>query len=136
MRGIVIDSSALIAVLEGEPEAATFAHVIEGAEDRHMSPFTLFEASVVITSRRGGAGKLGLDALRSRHRINVEPMTEDMAAIAYDAWVVYGKGRHPAGLNLGDCCSYALAKALGLPLLFKGDDFGKTDTLLAAPAIK
>jgi ribonuclease VapC len=87
---------------------------------------------VVIEARKGAAGRLALDALCSTLEIEVVPLTVQHARLPHDAWLRFGKGRHPAGLNLGDCCAYTLARGTGLPLLAKGDDFPQTDIDLVA----
>jgi ribonuclease VapC len=124
---MVIDSSALIAVLLGEPEAESFARLIANDPKRFISAFTALETSIVIEAKKGEAGSGEFDLLLNLTQIKIVPMDAKQFRIARLAWKNYGKGRHPAGLNIGDCCSYALAKHLGEPLLFKGDDFTKTD---------
>lgn len=125
--GIVVDSSILIAVLLEEPERRRALDLLFDAERRLVSAFSLLETSIVATSRRGTAGAAILDALRTRLGLEVVPFDEAQARLAREAWSRFGKGRHPAGLNIGDCCSYALARSAGWPLLFKGDDFSRTD---------
>ena len=123
---MIIDTSALIALLEGEPEAEAIAHAIERTPIRRISAPTLLECHL-IAHRRGEAGSAMIDAVVARANIEVVPFAEDDVVFARAAFVRYGKGRHPAGLNFGDCFAYALAQRLGEPLLFKGDDFRQTD---------
>jgi ribonuclease VapC len=124
---MVIDSSAFIAVLLGEPEAEAFSQAI-GSDPRSLtSAFTALETSIVIEAKKGEAGSREFDLLLHQARVEIVSMTAEQFGIARSAWRYYGKGRHPAGLNIGDCCSYALAKWAGEALLFKGDDFALTD---------
>lgn len=130
---IVIDSSALIAILRREPEADSFLQVIATAEGCLLSSVSLLETSMVLAGRTGDATSWAdLDALIARAGMQVLAQDEELAQEARGAFLRYGKGRHPAGLNLGDCASYALAKARSLPLLFKGDGFPRTDLMAAA----
>ena len=124
---MVIDASALIAILLGEPDAEAFAVAIANDPRRLISSFSALEVSIVIESKKGEAGGRELDLLMHRSQIQIVSMDSEQAELARIAWRNYGKGRHPAGLNIGDCCSYALSKFSGEPLLFKGDDFSKTD---------
>ena len=125
---IVVDASALLAILEGEPDAAKYAEALADADAPLMSAATLIEAGIVMVNRHGPKAAAKLHALVREAGIEVEHVTPRHAWIAIDAFVVYGKGRrHKAGLNYGDCFVYALAKATGLPLLFKGTDFSHTD---------
>ena len=124
---MVIDTSALIALLGMEPEAALFAAAIEDDPTRLVSAATVVEAGLVVESRYGEAGGRELDLLIARAGMSVEPVTAQQADVAREAWRRFGKGRHPAGLNFGDCFSYALARVSGEPLLFKGEDFRQTD---------
>lgn len=128
---MVLDTSAVMALLNGEPEAAQIAMAIEADPLRLISAATLLEAGIVIESRAGEAGGRELDLLLARMGASVEPVTRDQAELARDAWRRFGKGRHPAALNFGDCFSYALAKDRGEPLLFKGVDFRQTDIAAA-----
>lgn len=123
----MVDSSALLAILFEEVERTRALDEIFDAERRLISSFSFLETSLVATSRKGLAGKTLLDGLLRDSGLEVVDLDREQAEIARDAWYEYGKGRHPAGLNIGDTCSYALARAAGLPLLFKGDDFGRTD---------
>ena len=124
---MVIDSSAIIAVLLNEANAAQIAEAIDSGSQRLLSAASLLEASIVIESRKGEDAGRELDLLIYRAAIEVVAVDQDQAEIARVAWRRYGKGRHPAGLNYGDCFSYALARSRGLPLLFQGEDFSRTD---------
>lgn len=128
---IVVDPSALIAILREEPDAERFATALKEAEACLLSAVGLFEASLVVIGRNSADSIGALDALMEKHGIRIVPFDAELAAFARDAFVRFGKGRHPAGLNMGDCASYALAKSLGLPLLFKGNDFSQTDVASA-----
>jgi ribonuclease VapC len=125
---MIVDTSAVIAILRAEPDAADHARAIEAAHSRRMSAATLVEAGAVVDRDPDPVVRRQLDALIETAGISIEPLTEAHARVARDAYRDFGKGGgHRAGLNLGDCFSYALAKATGEPLLFKGDDFGHTD---------
>jgi ribonuclease VapC len=124
---MVVDTSALIALLNMEPESARLAVALESDATRLVSAATVVEAGLVIESRFGPVGGRELDLLIAKAGLSIEPVTADQADVAREAWRRYGKGRHSAGLNFGDCFSYALAKVTGEPLLFKGDDFTHTD---------
>lgn len=125
---MVVDSSAIVAAFAHEPGWEAISRAIATAPECHMSAFTLFECRVVIGKLLGQARLLDLDLLLLRASITVHPFDTTQAALAHDAYVRFGKGTgHPAQLNLGDCASYALATSLGLPLLYKGNDFSKTD---------
>ncbi|MGP6204405.1 type II toxin-antitoxin system VapC family toxin [Microbacterium sp. F2] len=125
---IALDTSALLAIVLGEEDASHFARVIaENVGDLRVSAATLVEAMIVAEARQGPAATQDLEALISRARVTVAPFDTAQASIATAAWRRFGKGRHAASLNMGDCYSYALARSLGAPLLFKGDDFAQTD---------
>ena len=124
---MVIDTSALVAILSREPESRRFIELIEASESRLVSAATLVEISIVIEARHGAEGLRDLDLLLARAEVETVPVDAEQAAIARRAFSRFGKGRHRAGLNFGDCFSYALASTRGQPLLFKGDDFGQTD---------
>jgi len=124
---MVIDTSALIAVLLNEPDAPRIAEAIELASVRLLSVANFLEAAMVIESRKGEAAGRELDLALYRATIEVVPVDQDQAEIARLAWRRYGKSRHAAGLNYGDCFAYALARQRRLPLLFRGDDFVRTD---------
>jgi ribonuclease VapC len=124
---MVIDTSAVLAILLDEPERRTFNEAIEAAASRSISAASWVEASMVIEARKGAEGLRDLDLLIERARIEIVPVDRDQGILARRAFSRFGKGRHAAGLNYGDCFAYALAHHLSEPLLFKGDDFGKTD---------
>jgi ribonuclease VapC len=124
---MVIDTSALIAILLGEPEANAIAAAIARDHNRMLSTFNFLEAGIVIEARKGESGGRELDLLLHHIQAEMISMNPEQAEVARKAWREYGKGRHPAALNIGDCCAYSLAKVSGEPLLFKGDDFSKTD---------
>lgn len=124
---MVIDTSALIAILGNEAEAAQLAEAIEADPVRLISAASLLECAIVIEARYGQAGGDKLDQLLQVAQIKTEPVTVEQVAAARLAFRTFGKGRHPAALNFGDCFAYALAKVREEPLLFKGDDFSQTD---------
>jgi ribonuclease VapC len=124
---MVVDTSALLAILQDEPERRVFNEAIEAAETRAMSTATFVETSIVIESRYGAEGLRDLDLLIAKAKIDLIAVDAEQAHAARQAFSNFGKGRHPAGLNYGDCFSYALAKVLHAPLLYKGDDFSRTD---------
>ena len=124
---MVIDTSALIAILFGEPEALLFSRAVADASRKLISVFNVLETGIVVEARKGESGGREFDLLLHRAQIEIVAMNGDQAELARAAWRKYGKGNHPAGLNIGDCCAYALAKHSGEPLLFKGDDFSKSD---------
>ena len=124
---MVIDSSAVLAILLQEPEAEIIASAIGDDAVRLMSAASLLETAIVIQARKGPAGGRELDLLLHRAKIEIISFNAEQAEIAREAWLRFGKRRHPAGLNLGDCCSYALSKSSGESLLFKGTDFPHTD---------
>ena len=124
---MIVDTSAILAILFDEADAERYAGAIAEADRRSISAGTLLEAAIVIDNQAGpGAGRQ-LDAFVDRAGITVEPVTEEQIRIARQAYLDFGKGNHPAGLNFGDCFAYALAKATHEPLLFKGGDFSQTD---------
>ena len=124
---MVIDTSAILAVLLNDAQAPRIAQAIEAAPLRLLSAASLVEASIVIDSRKGEAGGRELDLMLYRAGIDVAAVDADQAEIARVAWRRFGKGRHAAALNYGDCFVYALAKSRRLPLLFIGADFSQTD---------
>lgn len=128
---LVVDSSALMAIMLEEPDAIQYAEALYAATALRMSAPTWMESMQVVTGRRGTVGFNGLNDLLTRLDVEIVPCDAAQVKIAFNAWLAYGKGRHPAGLNFGDCFSYALAKQRGEPLLFKGDDFSKTDIVPA-----
>jgi ribonuclease VapC len=129
---MVIDTSALAAIFFHEPERDAFRNAIVAASSRLISAATVLEAGMVIEGRRGGGAGREFDLFVVRAQIQIVPIDAELADLARSAWRKYGKGRHPAGLNFGDCFSYALAKSSGEPLLAKGGDFAKTDVLIHA----
>lgn len=124
---MIIDTSAILAVLLAEPDAARYEDAIAAAWPRRMSAVALLEAAMVVESRGGAAAGHELDLLLEKAAVELVSVTPEHANAARRAWRRFGKGRHPAALNFGDCLTYALADALGEPLLFKGRDFGRTD---------
>jgi ribonuclease VapC len=124
---MILDTSALIAVLFREPEAPLYARLIHEAERCLISAGTFLELSMVLERQAAPDADRQCDQFFRRTGIVIEPFSVDQAYIARQAFHDFGKGRHPAGLNFGDCFAYALAKTTGEPLLFKGEDFKKTD---------
>ena len=125
---MIIDTSALIAILRAEPDAGEMARAIERAQIRRISAASWLETAVVIDASRDPVASRRFDELVQTAELQVEPVTGDQARIARDAYRDFGKGSgHKAGLNFGDCFAYALAKSTGEDLLFKGNDFGHTD---------
>ena len=124
---MILDSSAVVAILRAELEAPQFARAIQAAEPRRISAVSYVEAAVVIDSSKDAIASRRFDDFFRASRIAVETVTAKQAEIARQAYRDFGKGRHKAGLNFGDCFAYALAKELDEPLLFKGDDFRHTD---------
>ena len=130
---MVVDTSAIVAVLLAEPDAEPIAKALGEATARLISAVTRVELSFVIEGRKGEPGRRDLDRLLGSGGFEVVSVTPHHADLAIEAFRRYGKGRHPAGLNIGDCFSYALAMATDHPLLFKGSDFAKTDVRVALP---
>jgi len=125
---MIIDSSAVIAILRNEADAPVFAQAIAEAASRRVSAVSFVESAAVIDASRDPIASRRFDDFMKTAGIAVEPLTESQARIAREAYRDFGKGSgHPARLNLGDCFAYALAKAMGEPLLYKGDDFSHTD---------
>ena len=125
---MIIDSSALIAILRDEPEAMICAKAIEAASRCRISAANFVESAIVIDGSRDPVASRRFDDLIKEAGLVVEPVTEAQARIAREAYRDFGRGSgHPARLNFGDCFAYALARATGEPLLFKGDDFSHTD---------
>jgi ribonuclease VapC len=124
---IVVDTSALIAILEKEPDAARYAEAIAEADSPLISAATLVELWIVMSNRHGPKASRMVDWLIQEAGFQVESVTAQQAQLAREAYTAYGKGRKKGELNFGDCFSYALAKGAGLPLLFKGRDFSATD---------
>lgn len=130
---MVIDTSALLAILQDEPERRAFNAAIAAADSVVISVANFVEVSMVIEACYGADGLLDLDRFLQQARIEFAAVDLAQGKLARDALRRFGKGRHPAGLNFGDCFAYALAKSLGHPLLYKGDDFSKTDVVAAVP---
>ncbi len=129
---MILDTSAVIAILRAEPEAPAFAHAIEAATDRRISAVNYVEAAAVIDSSRDAIASRRFDDLIDEAQVIIEPVTEAQARIARQAYNDFGKASgHPAKLNFGDCFAYALARAKREPLLFKGGDFSCTDVAIA-----
>jgi ribonuclease VapC len=124
---MIVDSSALVAILFVEPEAKVLVQAIREAESCRISAATYVEVSIVVEKGSGDSGIRQLDGFLKSAGFSIEPFSMEQALVARQAYSDYGKGRHKAGLNFGDCFSYALAKVSGEPLLFKGRDFRKTD---------
>ena len=129
---MIVDTSAMVAIFYGEPEAADFTKRIHGAASTRISVANSVELSMVIEKQLGPEGMIQVDAFFRRAAITIEPVTIDQGNLARQAFLDFGKGRHKAGLNFGDCFAYALAKDLDEPLLFKGKDFAQTDIRSAA----
>jgi ribonuclease VapC len=131
---VVVDTSALVAVILGQPDAARYLDaMVRGAGDLQVSAANLVEAAIVVQARQGSEAATDLQSLISQLPIVIQDLDHGQAQIAINAWRRFGKGRHPAGLNLGDCFAYALAQSMGGRLLFKGADFAQTDIASALP---
>ena len=125
---MILDTSAIIAILRNEPDASRFTEAIQAGETRIVSAATYLEAAIIVDSNRDPVLSRRLDELIEQANVSIEPVTDAQARIARDAYRDFGRGSgHPARLNFGDCFAYALAKATGEPLLFKGSDFAHTD---------
>jgi ribonuclease VapC len=132
---LIVDTSALIAILRDEPDAETFALALAAAQVPRISTANYLETAIVIDASRDPIASRHVDDLFTKARLVIEPVTADQADIARAAYRDFGKGsRHPAQLNFGDCFAYALAKSAGEPLLFKGEDFSRTDIVPAVIA--
>jgi ribonuclease VapC len=129
---VIVDTSVIIAILRDEPDAAAIGEVLGRSRDCRMSAVSYVEAAVVVDGNRNPVLSRRLDDLLRDVQIAVEPVTLNQARIARDAYRDFGKGRHRAGLNFGDCFAYALAKEKGETLLFKGKDFCHTDVEAAS----
>jgi ribonuclease VapC len=129
---MIVDSSALLAILRAEPEMLACAQAIEDAARRRISAANFLETAIVIDGGRDPVASRRFDDLLRTANLTIEPVTEAQARIAREAYRDFGKGSgHPAQLNFGDCFAYALAKVTGEPLLFKGNDFSQTDIAAA-----
>jgi ribonuclease VapC len=125
---MIVDTSAIVAILRDEPEATSCAESIASAKNRRVSAVNYVEAAAVIDGSRNPIASRRFDDLFREAGLRIEPVTEAQARIAREAYRDFGKGSgHTAGLNFGDCFAYALAKAMGEPILFKGNDFRHTD---------
>ena len=124
---MIIDTSALLAIFFGEPERRRFLDAITQAETRRISAANSLETGIVLEARRGEAAGREFDLFLHQAKVDVVSVDAEQVEIARLAWRKYGKGRHPAALNFGDCFAYALAKTLGEPLLAKGSDFARAD---------
>src|SRR5881409_529408 len=124
---VVIDTSAVLAILLGEPERGKFLQLLSESETRLLSAANALETEMVVESRRGEAAGRELDLFLHRTKIEIVAVDEEQFSIARFAWRKFGKGRHPAALNFGDCFTYALARVSGEPVLAKGQDFALTD---------
>jgi ribonuclease VapC len=131
---MVIDTSALLAILQGEPERRSFLEAIEAADSVRLSVAGFVEASIVIESRYGAEGRRDLDRLLARAGVELIAVDAEQGEVARGAFSRFGKGRHRAALNYGDCFAYAISTVLGEPLLCKGNDFIHTDVLIFTPA--
>lgn len=124
---MIVDASAVLAILLGEDDAKRYAEAIYREDTCRMSAANFLEAAIIIDNRLGAAAGRQLDTLLERAEIAIEPVTVAQARLARQAYLDFGKGNPPAVLNFGDCFAYALAKFTGEPLLFKGNDFSRTD---------
>lgn len=128
MTAVVVDTSALVAVTFSEPAGEAVSQVLTLQDRRHLSSATVVELGIVLSSRT--SGNLTASEVIGAARLTVEPFETSDALLAIEAWNRFGKGRHRAPLNLGDCYSYALARRLGVPLVAVGDDFRQTDLIV------
>jgi len=129
-----IDASALVAIIAGESDGETLARQLDAAEERYTAPISMYETTLALLRVRrtnfvAVSGLLG--GFVTRSHIQIVPITAEIGGLAIDAFERFGRGRHPAALNMGDCFAYACARSLGVPLLFKGEDFAKTDIRVA-----
>lgn len=130
---MVIDTSAVVAILLGEPDGQAYSDAIGSGDLKLMSALNVLEASMVIEGRKGVAGAERLEAFLIEAEVQVVAFDAVQSRVARAAWRRFGKGNHPASLNLADCCAYALAIVSGEPLLYKGNDFVKTGVRSALP---
>ena len=128
---MIVDTSALVNILDQEPEAERLVHAIATASERMLSAANLVETGIVMQVRRGDEAVRDLDLLLAKLKIEIIAVSAKQANLARKAFQRFGRGRHPARLNFGDCFAYALAKDSGAPLLFKGEDFAQTDIAVA-----
>ncbi len=128
---MILDTSAIMAILQEEPGHEALMTAVEGAPALSISAATRLELGIVSEGRGGPGARIAVETLLDGNAVEVAPFTATQAALALAAWRRFGKGRHPAALNLGDCFAYALAMDRGQPLLFKGEDFARTDVKAA-----
>ncbi|MDX2178726.1 MAG: type II toxin-antitoxin system VapC family toxin [Bryobacteraceae bacterium] len=131
---MIVDSSALLAVVFNEPESDRFSKLVVASRNARISAASYLEAATVVDRRGTDVNRAMFDTVVEQAGLAIEPFTAEQAKLARQAYRVFGKGRHPAALNFGDCFSYALAKVYREPILFKGNDFSKTDLLPADSA--
>jgi ribonuclease VapC len=124
---IVVDTSVIVAIIRHEAEGSIFTEILDQSSAAIMSAVSYVESYMVVAGRRSQADAKRLESVIAALGIEIADVNYDQAGVAIRAFLAYGKGRHPAGLNLADCFAYALAKSSGAPLLFKGDDFSRTD---------
>jgi ribonuclease VapC len=129
---MVVDTSAIVAILFDEPERSHFNRRLSQSPTKLLSPVNRVELTCVVEGRKGAAGRSDLERLLADAEIDIVAIDSTHADLACEAFRRFGKGRHPAALNIGDCFAYALARATGEPLLYKGDDFARTDIASAA----
>lgn len=127
MTRVVVDTSVLTAIAFAEPEAESFSAALLASDECYIAEPTWLETRIVVAARKGEVALEPLEELRAMAGIVRVPFEEAIAAHALHGWMQYGKGRHAAGLNFGDCFAYGLARFLDAPLLYKGDDFARTD---------
>jgi ribonuclease VapC len=132
---MILDTSALVAIIRNEPERRIFLERLSNTPATAMSAVTWMEARMVVVGRMGEPGLIVLRKLVSEARIEVVAVSSELSDVAFAAFRRFGKGRDPAALNFGDCFAYALARHRNEPLLFKGDDFARTDIIPAVEAI-
>jgi ribonuclease VapC len=128
---IVVDTSAIIAIVTHEPEESIFIDLLDDSSATIMSAVSFVEAHMVLTGRRSTPNLASIEAIMAALGIEIAEVTHDQATLAVKGFLAYGKGRHRARLNIADCFAYALAKSRGAPLLFKGSDFRETDVIAA-----
>ena len=133
---MIIDTSAVLAILFGDADAECYENAIAAAWPRRMSAVALLEAAMVVEGRGDAAAGQALDTFLEKASVEFVAVTAEHAIAARRAWRRFGKGNHPAALNFGDCFAYALAEATGEPLLFKGTDFARTDVAVALPPLE
>lgn len=131
---MIVDASAILAIVLDEPDAAVFAEAIARAPDPCISAVNWLEVAIRVDRAGDASTSLAFDRFTAERQISVRPVSPEHAQLAREAHISFGKGRHPARLNLGDCFAYALARDSGRPLLFKGGDFARTDIEPALPA--